>query len=149
MQALANGKPEGAIPSVGRGEEVGKMAVTVQIFKDSAVRVRELEKSEAATQARAGAERRAAMEELADDFECSVNGIVRTLSTAATGLQSMAQSMTSSASNASKARRNRQRRLARRSPTRPRRRPRRSRGKSRPCSNRPMTPSQRSAASHR
>jgi methyl-accepting chemotaxis protein len=102
MQALANGKLEGEIPGVGRGDEVGKMAVTVQIFKDSAVRVRELEKSETATQARAAAERRAAMEELAGDFERSVNGIVRTVSTAATGMQSTAQSMTSTASDASK-----------------------------------------------
>jgi methyl-accepting chemotaxis protein len=78
------------------------MAVTVQIFKDSAVRVRELGKSEAATKARATAERRAAMAVLAGDFERSVNGIVRTVSTAATGMQSTAQSMTSTASDASK-----------------------------------------------
>jgi methyl-accepting chemotaxis protein len=102
MQALANGKLEGEIPGVGRGDEVGKMAATVQIFKDSAVRVRELEKSEAETQARASTERRAAMENLASDFERSVNGIVRTVSTAATGMQSTAQSMTSTASDASK-----------------------------------------------
>jgi methyl-accepting chemotaxis protein len=102
MQALANGKLEGEIPGVGRGDEVGKMAATVQIFKDSAVRVHKLEKAEAETQARAAAERRAAMEDLAGDFERSVNGIVRTVSTAATGMQSTAQSMTSTATDASK-----------------------------------------------
>jgi methyl-accepting chemotaxis protein len=102
MQALANGKLDGEIPGVGRGDEVGKMAATVQIFKDSAVRVHKLEKAEAETQARAAAERRAAMEDLAGDFERSVNGIVRTVSTAATGMQSTAQSMTSTATDASK-----------------------------------------------
>jgi methyl-accepting chemotaxis protein len=101
MQGLANGKLQGDIPGVGRGDEVGKMASTVQIFKDNALRVHELEKAEAATQARAAAERRAAMEDLASDFERSVNGIVRTVSTAATGMQSTAQSMTSTASDAS------------------------------------------------
>jgi methyl-accepting chemotaxis protein len=101
MQALADGKLEGDIPGVGRGDEVGKMAATVQIFKDNAVRMRELEQSEAETQRRAAAERRAAMENLANDFERSVNGIVRSVSSAATGMQSTAQSMTSTASDAS------------------------------------------------
>jgi methyl-accepting chemotaxis protein len=102
MQALANGQLEGEIPGVGRDDEVGGMASTVQIFKDNALRMRELERSEAETQARAAAERRAAMENLAGDFERSVNGIVRSVSTAAEGMQSTAQSMTSTASDASK-----------------------------------------------
>ena len=101
MKALADGKLEGEIPGVGRGDEVGEMAATVQIFKDNAVRMRELEKSEADTQARAASERRSAMENLAGDFERSVNGIVRTVSSAAAGMQSTAQSMTSTASDAS------------------------------------------------
>jgi methyl-accepting chemotaxis protein len=101
MKALADGKLEGEIPGVGRGDEVGQMAATVQIFKDNAVRMRELEKSEAETQARATSERRAAMDGLANDFERSVNGIVRSVSSAAAGMQTTAQSMTSTASDAS------------------------------------------------
>ncbi|WP_024513986.1 methyl-accepting chemotaxis protein [Bradyrhizobium sp. Tv2a-2] len=101
MRGLADGKLDGEIPGVGRGDEVGAMAATVQIFKDNAVRVHELEQAEAETQRRAAAERRTAMENLAADFERSVNGIVRTVSTAAAGMQSTAQSMTSTASDAS------------------------------------------------
>jgi methyl-accepting chemotaxis protein len=101
MQALANGSLEGEIPGIGRGDEVGKMAATVQIFQDNALRIRGLEKAEAETQGRAAAERRAAMESLANDFERSVNGIVRSVSTAAAGMQSTAQSMTATASDAS------------------------------------------------
>jgi methyl-accepting chemotaxis protein len=101
MRALADGSLDGDIPGVGRGDEVGAMSATVQIFKDSALRMRELEKSEAETQARAAAERHAAMENLASDFERSVNGIVRSVSTAATGMQTTAQSMTATASDAS------------------------------------------------
>jgi methyl-accepting chemotaxis protein len=101
MQALANGSLEGEIPGIGRGDEVGKMAATVQIFKDNALRIRGLEKAEAETQGRAAAERRAAMESLAGDFERSVNGIVRSVSSAAAGMQSTAQSMTATASDAS------------------------------------------------
>jgi methyl-accepting chemotaxis protein len=101
MRGLADGKLEGDIPGVGRGDEVGAMAATVQIFKDNAVRIKGLEKVEAETQGRAAAERRAAMESLANDFERSVNGIVRTVSTAAAGMQTTAQSMTATASDAS------------------------------------------------
>ena len=82
---------------IGRGDEVGAMASTVQIFKDNAVRIRGLEKAEAETQGRAASERRAAMESLANDFERSVNGIVRSVSTAAAGMQTTAQSMTATA----------------------------------------------------
>ena len=101
MQALAEGKLEGDIPGIGRGDEVGAMAATVQIFKDNAVRIRGLEQAEAENQKRVAAERRSAMESLANDFERSVSGIVRSVSSAATGMQDTAQSMTSTASDAS------------------------------------------------
>ncbi len=101
MRALADGSLEGEIPGIGRGDEIGAMAAAVQIFKDNAVRIRGLEKLEAETQERAAAERRAAMESIASDFERSVTGIVRSVSTAATGMQTTAQSMTATASDAS------------------------------------------------
>ena len=101
MQALAEGKLDGDIPGIGRGDEIGAMAATVQIFKDNAVRIRGLEQAEAQNQKRVAAERRAAMESLANDFERSVSGIVRSVSSAATGMQGTAQSMTATASDAS------------------------------------------------
>jgi methyl-accepting chemotaxis protein len=101
MQDLADGKLDGEIPGLGRGDEVGAMAASVQIFKDNAQRIRGLEEAEAATQARAAAERRAAMQNIASDFERSVTGIVRSVSTAAAGMQTTAQSMTATASDAS------------------------------------------------
>jgi methyl-accepting chemotaxis protein len=101
MRALADGELEGEIPGIGRRDEVGAMASTVQIFKDNAVRIRGLEKVETETEERAAAERRAAMESLANDFERSVNGIVRSVSTAAAAMQTTAQSMTATASDAS------------------------------------------------
>ncbi len=101
MEGLAGGELGGEIPGLDRGDEVGKMAKTVQIFKDNALRMRELEKAEAVARERTAAERRSAMEELAGDFERSVNGIVRTVSSAAAGMQTTAQSMTATASDAS------------------------------------------------
>jgi methyl-accepting chemotaxis protein len=101
MRALADGALEGDIPGIERGDEVGAMAATVQIFKDNALRISGLEKVEAETQARAAAERRTAMENIASDFERSVKGIVSTVATAAAGMQTTAQSMTATASDAS------------------------------------------------
>ena len=101
MEALANGELDSDIPGLGRRNEVGKMAATVQIFKDNALRMRELERAEAERRERVTAERRSAMEGLAGDFERSVNGIVHSVSTAAAGMQSTAQSMTATASDAS------------------------------------------------
>jgi methyl-accepting chemotaxis protein len=101
MQSLAEGELTRTIPGIGRGDEVGAMAATVQIFKDNAVRVRQLENAEADTRAGAANERRTAMENIANDFERSVNGIVRSVSAAAAGMQSTAESMTATASDAS------------------------------------------------
>jgi methyl-accepting chemotaxis protein len=101
MQALADGSLEEDIPGVERGDEIGAMAATVQIFRDNAVRIRGLVKTGAEAQARAASERHAAMEGLAGDFERSVNGIVRSVSTATAGMQTTAQSMTATASDAS------------------------------------------------
>jgi len=80
MRGLADGALDADIPGIERGDEVGAMAATVQIFKDNALRIRGLEKIEAETQQRSAAERRATMENIADDFERSVKGIVETVS---------------------------------------------------------------------
>jgi methyl-accepting chemotaxis protein len=101
MRELADGKLDGGIPGIGRGDEVGAMAATVQIFQDNAQRMRDLEQADSANQQRAAAERRAVMENLANDFERSVNGIVRSVASAADGMQGTAQSMTATASDAS------------------------------------------------
>ncbi|MDB5574754.1 MAG: methyl-accepting chemotaxis sensory transducer, partial [Tardiphaga sp.] len=101
MRALADGSLDGEIPGVGRRDEVGAMAAAVQVFKDNAIRVRGLELVEAESGARTVAERRVAMHNLADDFEHSVNGIVQSVSLAATGMQTTAQQMSATAGDTS------------------------------------------------
>ena len=101
MEALVRGELDADIPGVSRGDEVGAMAKSVQVFKDNALRIRSLEQVEADAQERIAAERRAAMEAIATDFERSVTGIVRSVSSAAAGMQSTAQSMTATAGDAS------------------------------------------------
>ncbi|TKT71998.1 HAMP domain-containing protein [Afipia massiliensis] len=101
MQTLADGQLEENIPGSDRRDEIGAMAATVQVFKDNAIRIREIEKVDAEAQERAAAERKAMMNSIASSFESSVNGIVRSVSASAAGMQSTAESMTASASDAS------------------------------------------------
>jgi methyl-accepting chemotaxis protein len=101
MNSLADGKLDEPIPGTERGDEVGEMAKTVQVFKDNALRIRDLERAETEAKERAAADRRAAMEHLAGDFERSVNGVVQSVATATAGMQQTAQSMTATASDAS------------------------------------------------
>jgi methyl-accepting chemotaxis protein len=85
MRGLADGELDAEIPGTERGDEVGAMAATVQIFKDNALRIRGHEKIEVETRQRAAAERRATMDNIANDFERSVKGIVSSVATAAAG----------------------------------------------------------------
>ncbi|MCD0421962.1 MAG: methyl-accepting chemotaxis protein [Rhodopseudomonas sp.] len=101
MDSLAHGELEQPIPGIERGDEVGGMAKTVQVFKDNALRIRDLERAEEAAKERAAAERRNAMERLADEFEHSVNGVVQSVTSATSGMQQTAQSMTATATDAS------------------------------------------------
>ena len=101
MQALAEGKLDEEIPGIGRRDEIGAMAKTVQVFKDNAIRIRDLEHAEDQANERAAAERAAMMASLANDFERDVNGIVRSVASSAAGMQSTAETMTSTATDAS------------------------------------------------
>ncbi|MFC0241887.1 methyl-accepting chemotaxis protein [Rhodopseudomonas telluris] len=101
MQSLAGGQLDEPIPGIERGDEVGEMAKTVQVFKDNALRIRGLEQQEQEAQQRTAAERRALMQSIADDFERSVKGVVQSVADATHELQATAQSMTSTASDAS------------------------------------------------
>jgi methyl-accepting chemotaxis protein len=94
MQALAAGDTGVAVPYLDRRDEIGAMAKSIEVFKRNAVEKAELESRERETETRAEAERRAAMQELAGEFEHAVGNIVKAVSSAATELQAAAQAMT-------------------------------------------------------
>src|SRR3546814_8498922 len=73
------------------------MAKAVQVFKVNAIEMKRLEAEQVAQKQRAEAERRSALNQMADAFETSVRGIVDTLSAASTELQVTAQSMSGTA----------------------------------------------------
>jgi methyl-accepting chemotaxis protein len=98
MRSLADGETGIQIPGGGRTDEVGAMAGAVQVFKENMIRARELEAESAAVKAKAEADRKRQMRDMADQFEHAVGGIVRSVSDAATELQSAAQALSASSS---------------------------------------------------
>jgi len=94
MGVLAGGDLDAEIPAQDRTDEIGEMAAAVQVFKENAIRVKEMEAEAAEQEKRAAAEKTRLMNQMADDFQASVGGVVETVSSASTELQSSAQSMT-------------------------------------------------------
>jgi len=97
MQTLAGGDKAVVIPGTDRRDEVGAMAKTVQIFKDSMLEADGLREEQEAAKHRAEAERRKSMLDLADRFEANVGSVVGSVTTAATSLQHTAQAMSATA----------------------------------------------------
>ena len=101
MMDLANRNLTVTVPAQDRGDEVGKMAKAVQVFKENAVKAQKLMDEQEALKATASEERRLARLEMANDLENHVGGVVNAVTSAAVQLQSSAQQMTSSASTTS------------------------------------------------
>jgi len=101
MGSLAEGNLQAEIPARDRADEIGEMSKAVQVFKDSAIRTKKLEEEAEEQKKRAEEEKRAMMHKMADDFEDSVGGVVQTVSSAATQMNSTAQSMASIAEETS------------------------------------------------
>lgn len=95
MGVLAKGDLSVEIPAKDRSDEIGQMADAVQVFKENAERAKQLEAEAEATKRRAEAEKKAAMNKLADQFERSVGGVVQAVSTASAELHGQAEKMSS------------------------------------------------------
>ena len=93
MQALAGGNLETEISGQDRKDEIREMAGAVQVFKENAVERARLEADQAKQDERLETEKRVTMNKLADDFESSVQGVVQTVSTSSSQLQTTAQTL--------------------------------------------------------
>ncbi|OEJ66744.1 methyl-accepting chemotaxis protein [Magnetovibrio blakemorei] len=102
METLADGDLNVHIPAQDYGNEVGQMSGAVQVFKNNAIEVKRLEAEQLANEERATREKREMMLKMADDFEGSIGGVVNTVSSAATEMQSAATSLSATAEQTSK-----------------------------------------------
>ena len=97
MRRLADGDLETEVPARDRRDEIGEMAAAVQVFKDHAVRNREMEAEQVARERRVEEEKRAMMRRMADEFESSVGLVVDQVSSASSELLSSAETMSATA----------------------------------------------------
>lgn len=97
MTKLAGGDLMVQISGTDRRDEIGAMAQSVQVFKDNALEVERLKKAQEERDARAAEEKRQAMQQLANDFESSVKGVVAELTGAANHVQTTSEGLSASA----------------------------------------------------
>ncbi len=97
MRRIAGGALDHPVPDRGRRDEIGAMALAVQVFKDSMIRTEELTAERHTIEARAADERKTAMNQTADSFEAKVGSLVAILSRAAAGLETTARTMSGTA----------------------------------------------------
>jgi methyl-accepting chemotaxis protein len=97
MNQLAGGTLSIDIPGIGRGDEIGRMAQAVQVFKETMIRADKLTIEKESLRVAASAAQKAAMNQTADAFEAKVGSLVSMLSSGATEVQATAQSMSATA----------------------------------------------------
>jgi methyl-accepting chemotaxis protein len=97
MSEIAEGNTSVAVPCVARRDEMGAMARALLIFKENAEKVQSMQAEREALERAARAEKAAAMNRLADDFEAKVGEIVETVSSASTELEASARTLSATA----------------------------------------------------
>ena len=77
LAELAKGNKTIEIPYTERGDEIGDNARAAQTFKENLLRVEQMEAEQKVNEVRSAAEREAAMQKMANEFEAAVGGIVQ------------------------------------------------------------------------
>jgi len=97
MQRIATGSLDQAVEETGRGDEIGRMAETLEVLRQTAMTARALESEQVASKQQAEKEKREALIALADRFDTSVGRLVGLMASGSTELETTAKSMTSTA----------------------------------------------------
>ncbi len=93
MGELAGGNTEVDIIGSERKDEIGGMARAIEVFKQGLIEKIQMEKEAELAEQRAEEEKQQAMHDLADSFDSQVGGLISSLASASTELQSSAESM--------------------------------------------------------
>jgi len=97
MQSIAHGSLDQPVEETNRGDEIGRMAETLEVLRQTALTARALESEQVATKQRAEQEKRLALIALADRFDASVGQLVGLMASGSTELETTAKSMTGTA----------------------------------------------------
>lgn len=97
MQQISEGAIDKAVEETDRGDEIGRMAETLEVLRQTALTARNLEAEQVATKARSEQEKRDALIALADRFDASVGQLVGLMASGSGELEATAKSMSSTA----------------------------------------------------
>ncbi len=101
MERLAANDLGTTIPDTQQQNEIGRMATTVQVFKDNAIEADRLRARQAEQERRTEQEKRQAQSQLADGLERSVKSVIKTIANASTTMRSTAETMAKTVDRAS------------------------------------------------
>ncbi|MCZ4282800.1 HAMP domain-containing methyl-accepting chemotaxis protein [Kiloniella laminariae] len=101
MTSLAEGNLKIDVPAVGWKNEIGQMAGAVLVFKENAIRIRQMEAEQQEQENRSASERKALIAQMANDFETRVGKTVLEVKDAANEMKSSAQILTGTAEKTS------------------------------------------------
>ncbi|MFK7838687.1 MAG: methyl-accepting chemotaxis protein, partial [Bdellovibrionales bacterium] len=93
MEELSNGNIETEVQGLDRKDEIGGMARSVEVFKQGLIEKIQMEKDAEMAKIRAEEEKQQVMHDLANSFDSQVGGLINSLASASTELQSTAESM--------------------------------------------------------
>jgi methyl-accepting chemotaxis protein len=97
MQRIAEGQLDHAVEETDRGDEIGRMAETLEMLRQTAITARSLQADQIASKARSEDEKRQAVIALADQFDASVGRLVGLMASGSHELETTAKSMTGTA----------------------------------------------------
>ncbi len=96
MKTLTDGQYAIDVPYQNRGDEMGDMARSVEVFRENLVRIEEMRKEQERLKLEAEADRRAGMRMMADDFDHRTKDIINTLTSSAQEMRASAAQLTAS-----------------------------------------------------
>ncbi|MBF0167369.1 MAG: methyl-accepting chemotaxis protein [Alphaproteobacteria bacterium] len=97
MNRLKSGERSVVVPHTANQDEVGEMARAVEVFKQNLIEVEKMQAEQERLKHKAEEDHRQLLNDMADNFEKSVMGIVSAVSGSATELHSSAQSLSAMA----------------------------------------------------
>ena len=96
VSELAAGKHDVMIPAIGRDDEIGTMATSLQVFKEALI-AKDAADRDAGVEADAKIKRGQRVDRITGDFETVIGGIVEIVSSASSALEASADTLTSTA----------------------------------------------------
>jgi methyl-accepting chemotaxis protein len=101
MNRLSSGDTDVTIPGGARGDELGTMAVAVDVFRRNMIEARALREAQEAAKQQAELERKALQRQMADRFEADVKSVVGAVAKATADMQRVAGEITASVNGTS------------------------------------------------